>query len=432
MNGKKCQGNPLLKEINMCNIYKLIVIFLLGLSLQVSAQNVAQLKHQLELQKIFNTALENSPSLQIAKAKLQAMQSQQLQTESLQGWDVHLKSELSYSAMKAAQFPRTANQLTGTYPLYQPDINHLATADNLALIAAKLQLENSRQQLFNDVAQIIFQYRIKQMKIEFLEQERRSLTDILQQEKRRLGLGQQELSKITELEANLATNQVNLLTILEKKWQLQISLSVIVGKSILLTNFKIKQPPKLNKENITNKVLAHPKLQQLVMLKKSASKKVNYQQDKEGLKIDAFISAVYNDSDGKFFDDMQGMRGGVKLEIPLYIGGRTDASTAQARAELNEINAKYKQQKLSLLASAKISHLIYNSNLARINALRSSIDHYQQMIAAVENGITSGSQDSLDLLKAERLLHKAQKEVKITQIKAWQNWYKYHWSVGTL
>lgn len=413
----------------MSRLFWLLFISLFFIFKQAVATELKQ--HPKELQKLFIAALENSPRLQIAKANLAYVGGQQQLTNSYKKVDVRLKSELSYAAMKNQQFPRTANQLVGTYPLYQPDINNLAEAESFALKAAKLQLESERQLLFFEISKDYFQYHQQLAQIKFLEQEHRLIKNLLTLFKQRLELGEKKFNLIATMQAELDANQTSLLFALEKKWALQIKLEELVGKKVLIQG--LATPPLPTKVNLQNMdVTQHPKLQRLMMLEKSATKKINYQQTKDSLKLDAFMAGVYNDSNGNFYDDMQGIRGGVKLEIPLYIGGRTSANIAKARANKNIANAKYQALKLKLIADSKTAHLTYNSSLAMIVTIKSSIIYYKQSIQAVEHSIISGSQDGLDLIKAERLLNKAKEEMNITRIKAWLNWYKFIWSTGRL
>ena len=410
----------------------LSIILLISLT---SFANAKSTDHPETLQKLFKMALENSPSLQISKANILDVQGQKEQTSSYQDWDVRFKSELSYSAMKNSQFPRTANQLIGRYPLYQPDIDYLVQADEFELKAMNFSFETERQQLFYDIAINYFQYYAQHAEILFLEQERISIQNILEQFNQRLQIGEQNISRVAEMQAELDVNQAELLAQLEKKWSLQIKIEKLVGKKVFIKPIiKIENVLKINPSNIIleKQVEQHPKLLKLKMEEHSASQKIAYQKHKEGVRLDAFVSAVYNDSDSNFYDDMQGVRAGLTLEIPLYIGDRTDANIMQFRAKKQAKQAKYQQQKLILLSSARTSHLLYNASLARIVAIKASIQSYQQVIKAIERSISSGKQDSIDLLKAERLLNKAKKELNLTKIKVWKNGYQFYWSIGKL
>jgi outer membrane protein len=394
----------------------------------------AEIKHPQVLEGFFQIALQHSPSLQVEKAKLAALVSQKRQVESFQNWDVRLKSELSYSAMKDRQFSRTANALVGTYPLYKPDVDKLVEAESYAVKSAEFAWQATRQKLFYDIASNYFEYLALQKEIVFLEQEADSLKSILEQLNQRLELGQQNLSRIATTQGELDSNQESLLVTLEKKWQLQIEMETLAGKQVLFQSMKAPNLPLLIPENqaLEQVVLNHPVLKSMQMQTREQEKKILYQKHKEGLRLDAFVSGVYNDSDSQFYDDMQGLKGGLKLEVPLYLGGRVDADIAKARANKQQIQASYRQEKLKLLAVAKTAHLIYNSSLGRIKAIQSSIHSYQQVIEAIETGILSGKQDSLEILKAERRLNNAIKELKITQIKVWQKSYQFYWSIGLL
>ncbi len=410
-------------------MYKLLIAVLL-----FHSAVHADIKHPKPLQDLFAQALVHSPALQIAKATLAIKTSQKNQTQSYQDWDVRLKSELSYSAMLKKQFPRIANKLVGKYPLYQPDIDSLVQADDYAVKSAEFAWQEAKQKLFIDVATGYFNYLSLLAEIIFLEQERESLSATLEQLNQRLELGQQSLSSIATIQAELDGNQANLLEKLEKKWQQQIEIESLIGKQVLLLPMTIKILPMLSQTeaSLEQAVQSHPLLQKIQMQIRELDKKIAYQKQKDGVKVDGFVSGVYNNSNGNFYDDMQGISAGITLALPLYIGGRAVANTAGSRAEKQQKQAVYQQQKLMLLSVAKTSHLIYNSSLARIKAISSSIVSYQQVIEAIETGILSGKQNSIDLLKAERLLNKANKTLKLARIKVWQKINQFYWSIGQI
>jgi len=177
-------------------------------------------------------------------------------------------------------------------------------------------------------------------------------------------------------------------------------------------------------------VLEHPKLKSLAMQEQALTKKIAYQRQKEGLKLNGFVAATYNDSNKNFYDDMTAIKAGIKLDLPLYIGGRIDANVGKKQAKKQGLHAQFQQLKLVQLLKAKNSYLIYNSSFARIKAIQSSIESYQQVIEAIEGGIASGKQERVDLFNAKRLLNRAKKEKKRIKLKIWQNAYKFYSSIG--
>ena len=408
---------------------KLIPIVFIFLATQVSAQEI---KHPIALQNLFTIAMENSPKLQVVKAKILEMESQQQHTQSYQDWEVRLKSELSYSMIENKHFPRTANQLTASYPLYQPDVDSLIESDNFFLEATKLNFEDAKQMLFSEIAESYFQYQIQRIEIKFLEQEQISVRNILEQLNLRLELGQQNLSKVSAEQAELGMIQAGLLAELEKKWQLQVEIETLVNKQVFIESFPVNLQPEILVINSSfeQAVLEHPKLKSLVMQEQALTKKIAYQRQKEGLKLNGFVAAIHNDSNKNFYDDMTAIKAGIKLELPLYIGDRIDANVGKEQAKKQGLHAQFQQLKLVQVLKAKNSYLIYNSSFARIKAIQSSIESYQQVIEAIESGIASGKQERVDLLNAKRLLNRAKKEKKRIKLKIWQNAYKFYSSIG--
>ncbi len=384
-------------------------------------------------------AMEHNPILAVATAKVQSAKSNQQQAHSYEKPDVRLKSSLSYAMMKSNSFPRTANQLIGTYPLYQPDISAMNGVATHQLSASEMAYENQRQQLIKDISDAYFAYVAQVADKTFLAKEKESITDILRQLEQRLEVGYQDLNDVAEIQARLDNNLAESLQAEELIAVSEANLEALVGQGISFQKLIGIQglPPLLavnnSKEGSWLKwVSHHPKVQQLKQLEQASNQQVMFEEHKEGIKLNAFGAVVYNNSNGNFYDDMQGVRGGLQLEVPLYIGGRTDASVAKARSKTRELQAQQRELKLQLKAKARANNLVYQSSLKRLVALNQVLDSSKQALRATENGLTTGTRNILDLLNAQRNVHKAERDIPVTEAKIWQNWVGFYWSIGRL
>ena len=129
---------------------------------------------------------------------------------------------------------------------------------------------------------------------------------------------------------------------------------------------------------------------------------------------------------------MQGIKAGVQVRIPLYTGGKTDASIAKARASKMVVNAKIKQKRLALEGLAKRAYIGYKAQLSTLKALKAALSSNKQAKKATENGLSTGTRNILDLLTAQRNLHRAERDIPKTISQIWANWYEYYWSAGLL
>ncbi|MDX1795246.1 MAG: TolC family protein [Hydrogenovibrio sp.] len=398
------------------------------------------LTQNLQLQKLFERALAQNPGLALADAQTTAALNAQRQAQSYEKPEVHLTSELSYAWMQKKDFARTANQLVATYPLYEPDKADLNQAAGYRHGAAQSQFESQRQKLLLAVASRYFQYWAQKAQYDFLMKERDSISSIMSQQSKRFQVGYQDLNDITEVQARLDNNQADLLEAKQAMDVTQSNLEALVGGAVDLSRLS---PPKTLPKPIVLQgdgasddwrawVENNPDIQALNQSELAADSQVTYEKNKDGVQLQAFGAYVYNDSDGNYYDDMQGAKGGIQLSVPLYLGGRTHASVAQARAKSSQVSAQKRQKLLRLQADAKNAFLQYQAGLARLEALKAALHSNLEAVKATENGLRTGTRNILDLLNAQRSLHKAQRDLPTTRAKIWQSWYQFYWALGLL
>lgn len=421
------------------------ILILLASLLMTSLTAKAGLR---QLNKVFELTLHNNPTLQMAQADVSMANNTVASSEAQQKPSVSFQSELSYAWMSKNQFPRTANQLLATYPLYKPDLNNLTEASEHQKQAKVWQLEVSKQLVLKQVAQRYFNYVQLLAKQRYLQKEADSIREIMQQLNQRFQVGYQDLNDVVEVQARLDTNQVERLEVLQALHQEQFALNAIVGKSDWglpqdLNSERLPKPlpvkPTQTTGNSPQNYQAwyflsenHPVLQVLKQTEQALQNQILYQKQKDGVQVSAFGALVYNDSEQNFYDDMQGARGGVQVTVPLYLGGRTSANTGKIRSELQKIVAQKQQQRLQLNAQAQNAWVGVSSGLQRLKALRAALDSNKQALQATEQGLKTGSRNIIDLLNAQRSVHKAERDIPLVVASIWQNWYEFYWAIGNL
>lgn len=411
-------------------LFGLILLWLAVLPVQAQTE----LNQDLQLQKLFEIALLNNPTIQLAEAKQSSARSQHQQADALNKPQLMLQSELSYAWMQSNDFPRTANQLKASYPLYQPDKSDLQSIAQFQESAAQWQLETQRQLLLRQVAENYYQYWSQQAQVDYLIKEQQAIQDIMEQIQQRFQVGYQDLNDIAEIQARLDANQAERLLAVQRLQIIEANLAALLGHSIELSSLQPPQNlPNMKKSQARqDSELAHPQIQQLKQSEKAANKQVEFEKHKDGIQLEAFGAYVYNESDGNFYDDMQGVRGGLQLTLPLYVGGRTDANVSKARAESQQLKAQQREIELALQAQSKSSWLTYQAGLKRLEALKAVLYSSEQALKATENGLRTGTRNILDLLNAQRRLHLAQRDIPMTKAQIWQAWYKLQWAQGKL
>ncbi|MDG6774662.1 TolC family protein [Thiomicrorhabdus sp. ZW0627] len=402
------------------------------------------------LSNLFELALQNNPSLSRADADQQAAYSALQKTKGLLKPEVRFNSELSYAWMRYDDFPRTANQLVATYPLYEPQLDDLSESADSTYQSKQLRSEAEKQQVLLKVAQLYFTYWQQREDFLFLQKEQRSIESIIKQVKQRFQVGYQDLNDITEIQSRLDYNHAELLKAGQDYRQTEAKLTAALGltSSKLLGTlvFPEKQPPQLKElvhrvkkamaeysEQAWSEQVAHnPVLLALEQESQAAQQQVEYQKNKDSFQVEAFGALVYNDSDKHFYDDMQGARGGVRLNVPLYLGGRTEAAMAEQRQKVQRIQAMKREAALSYQSQARNAWLALETGTIRLKALKAALESSRQAVKASEQALKTGRRNVLDLLDAQRHLHRMERDLPLLKADIWKNYYLFYWAIGNL
>lgn len=102
---------------------------------------------------------------------------------------------------------------------------------------------------------------------------------------------------------------------------------------------------------------------------------------------------------------------GFQLNVPIFSGGATSASTRQAVANREKAKADYEAQIDKVLTELRKNHNQMISSVARIDALEKAVASAKLLIAATEQSIKGGVRINLDLLNANRQLYTAQRDL---------------------
>lgn len=410
---------------------------LLSLSLPVFAQ-ATTVSSTMTLEKLWQQAIETYPSLAIATAQQQAAAYGKQSADAQLRPKVRFQSELSYAWMEKKNFPRTANQLRASYPLYQPELADKQDQQAYLLEASYAKLEEARQQIRLKVAKAYLDYQIGQAKGAFLAKEHQAILETLNQVQQRFQVGYQDLNDIVEVQAKLDRNSAESLAVDQTQVQTLAALEAYVGQPLDRDSLSAKDlslwvaAVSSNIKRPAEGEIAHPKLQVLDWQWQSLQKQQSVIQNQDGIKLEAFGALVYNESDGNFYDDMQGARGGVELSVPLYLGGKTDSDKAQAKAQAQALLAQKRQVNLDLEVALKQSQLGIEHGLQRLKVLKAVLASSQQALKSTEDGLKTGARNILDLLNAQSALYKAEQAIPVTQAAIAKDWVKFAWAKGRL
>ena len=102
---------------------------------------------------------------------------------------------------------------------------------------------------------------------------------------------------------------------------------------------------------------------------------------------------------------------GLRLQWPLYTGGRVPAETRQARSRHREATHALERARREAVRQTRQAYLGVESAIARVGALRQAVVSSQSALDAVEAGFQVGTRTSVDVLDAQRDLFQARNDL---------------------
>jgi outer membrane protein len=109
-----------------------------------------------------------------------------------------------------------------------------------------------------------------------------------------------------------------------------------------------------------------------------------------------------NDSDGHVFL--------LKLDMPLYSGGRISSQRREAYERYNASYETWIGTRRNTVQSTRSFHLAMSTDVARVNARRASIVSAQSALDATQAGYDVGTRTVVDVLEAQRILYSAMRD----------------------
>ena len=123
---------------------------------------------------------------------------------------------------------------------------------------------------------------------------------------------------------------------------------------------------------------------------------------------------------------------GLRLNLPLYTGGRVSAETREARARHRESMHIQERARRDAVRQTRQAYLGVESAIARVEALRQAVVSSQSALDAVDAGFQVGTRTSVDVLDAQRDLFQARNDLAAARYDYIRNALKLRLAAGTL
>ncbi|MDX1593968.1 MAG: TolC family outer membrane protein [Gammaproteobacteria bacterium] len=140
------------------------------------------------------------------------------------------------------------------------------------------------------------------------------------------------------------------------------------------------------------------------------------------------LVASYGDSEtegGAFSGGLTGVAGrdvetesasiGLRLSVPIYLGGQVSSLTREAEAQLVQASELYEQQSREVERQTRDAYRNVIASIARVRALAQTVVSTQSALDATQAGFEVGTRTIVDVLDSQRNLFLAQRDYDVAR-----------------
>lgn len=121
---------------------------------------------------------------------------------------------------------------------------------------------------------------------------------------------------------------------------------------------------------------------------------------------------------------------GIQINIPLYSGGYVVASTRQALANVQRLEAEFDSNKENVLAEVHKQFNLLGSSTNRVDALERALKSAEKLILATRRSVLGGMRVNLDVLTAEQQLYTVRRDLAQARYAYFNAWLKLRFIAG--
>lgn len=123
---------------------------------------------------------------------------------------------------------------------------------------------------------------------------------------------------------------------------------------------------------------------------------------------------------------------GIQLNIPLYAGGYVQASTSQALANLQRVEAELDGKTEKVVADLRKQFNLVRSSINRVDALERAQDSAEKLIVATRKSVLGGVRVNLDVLTAQQQLYTVRRDLAQARYSYFTAWVKLRFAAGVM
>lgn len=410
-------------------------IRLLTLTLSISLGVSSITANATDLTDIYRMALENDPQLLRAAAERDSAKSSV--DVSRADWWPQINFQVGYTDNDADNTSMTNPDIVNNVNTrtFSQEINlsqqvfNLGTWRSTGIVEkrayqAEVNYMLSRQQLMLRVTDAYFNVLAAQDNLEFARAEKRAIERQLDQTRQRFSVG---LIAITDVHEAQAQYDNVLAREIQAQNQVEIALEAlreITGRShqdIHVLNTERFDPSSPQPEGARRWVdTAHERNLQL-LISRSALEIADQgiELARTGHYPTVSLNASYGNRDVKntsggqsvSFDGLNSRQIGLQLNLPLYQGGRTIASTEEARSDYVAVSQTLEENRRQVERTVRTAYLDVVANISTIRALEQAVVSAESALNATQAGFEVGTRTIVDVLDSTRNLFNARRNL---------------------
>lgn len=123
---------------------------------------------------------------------------------------------------------------------------------------------------------------------------------------------------------------------------------------------------------------------------------------------------------------------GIQVNIPLYSGGYVVASTQQAMASVQRLEAELDGKTEKVLAELRKQFNLVRSSINRVDALERAQDSAEKLILATRKSVLGGVRVNLDVLTAQQQLFTVRRDLAQARYAYFNAWLKLRFTAGVI
>jgi len=382
--------------------------------------------HAADLLQVYQDALANDAELRAAEANYRAVLEAKPLARSAQLPQISAGAELGafYSdpdgrdSIDGSRYDLSLNLFQSLFDRR----NQIGTTQaDLQIASAAADLDATRQELIRRVAEAYFDVLLAEETLTFRRAERDAIARQLEQTQRRFEVGLIPITDVKEAQARFdiaradeiaAENELNLAnerlavitnTYYDRLAALKPDAMLPAGPEPADPEQWVSVALQQNQDLIARRLQAEIAREQIG------------RQRAEGLPTLGLAASVgdtgFNGVSGnQGFVDSSDARVGLRLDIPLYTGGRVSALTREAREQFEASQEGVVLTERRVVQLTRSSFLSVVSNAARANALRQAVISNQAALESTQAGFEVGTRTQVDVLLALQELFRAERD----------------------